>query len=161
CVVFTVAQNLLFSSAVASEQDNESETISLDVVQEPEPAPIVYGIPTDSLEIVEATISRGENLSQILAAYNISPTTISELAKKSRDVFSVRRINAGRNYTLLHKNDSAQTAQYLIYEPSPLEYIIYDLRGDLEVTKVTRDIEIVERSIAGIITNSLFNDLVK
>lgn len=160
CVFFTIAQNLVFKSAVALDQFNEREVTTKKKASKPEPAPIVYGIPTDSLEIVEATIKRGQNLSQILADYNVSPSTVSELSKKAKKVFSVRRINAGRSYTLLHKRDSANTAQYFIYEPSPLEYIVYDLRGDLAVTKVTREIEVVEKSIAGVITNSLFNDLI-
>jgi len=161
CGVFSFTQRVVFNSASASDQQIKTGNSVITKAKKPEPAPIVYGIPTDSLQIVEATIQRGVSLSEILADYNITPAAISELAKKSKDVFSLRRINAGRNYTLLHLRDSAQTAQYFIYEPSPVEYIIYDLRDSLAVTRVEREVEIVERSVAGIITNSLYDDLVR
>ncbi|WP_162427286.1 peptidoglycan DD-metalloendopeptidase family protein [Pontibacter pudoricolor] len=154
-VFFTVVQNLTFEKASAQSKPNPVAKPS----PEPEakaPAPVVYGIPTDSLEIVEATVERGENLSEILDNYNISLTTISELAKKSKPVFNVRRISANRNYTILHLPDSGKTAQYFIYEPSETEYVIYDLRKELNVTLEKRRIDTVERAIAGIIQNSLF-----
>jgi murein DD-endopeptidase MepM/ murein hydrolase activator NlpD len=125
------------------------------------PAPVVFGIQTDSLEIVEGVVQRGESLSDILIAYNISPTTIHYLAQKARDVFNVKRIRAKRNYLLLHATDSAQTAQYFIYEPNDTEYIIYDLRGDLQVTHTRREIKIVERELAGEIKGSLYESMLK
>ena len=125
------------------------------------PAPVVYGIPTDSLEIVTDVVERGESLSAILAAYNISPTTVHNLAKKAKGVFSVRRIQPKRSYILLHAQDSAQTAQYFIYEPNEREYIIYDLRGDLEVTRHKREMVVVEKELAGEIKGSLYESVLE
>ncbi|MCJ8164505.1 peptidoglycan DD-metalloendopeptidase family protein [Pontibacter sp. E15-1] len=124
------------------------------------PAPVVYGIATDSLTIVQAQVKRGESLSEILSGYNISPAQIDELARKSKEVFNLRRIAANRGYTLLHANDAAQTARYFIYEPSKLAYIVYDLRGEMAVTKVERKMEVMERTLAGEIKSSLFESIV-
>ena len=159
-VFFTVVQNLTFENASAQSKPN-APALPAEKPKVKAPAPIVYGIPTDSLEIVESTIKRGENLSEILDNYNISLTTISELAKKSKEVFNVRRISANRNYTVLHLPDSGKTAQYFIYEPSETEYVIYDLRGELAVTLEKRKVDTVERAVAGIIHNSLFNALIE
>ncbi|WP_235942043.1 peptidoglycan DD-metalloendopeptidase family protein [Pontibacter fetidus] len=159
-VFFTVVQNLTFEKASAQSKPN-APAQPVQPTKVKAPAPIVYGIPTDSLEIVEATVKRGENLSEILDEYNISLTTISELAKKSREVFNVRRISANRNYTILHLPDSGKTAQYFIYEPSETEYVIYDLRGDLNVILEKRKVDTVERAVAGIIQNSLFDALIE
>ena len=123
------------------------------------PAPIVYGIPTDSLVIVSDTVERGESLSAILAAYNIAPTTIHNLAKKAKPIFNVKRIQPKRSYMLLHATDSAQTAQYFIYEPNEREYIIYDLRGDLEVTRHKREMVVIERELAGEVKGSLYESV--
>lgn len=125
------------------------------------PAPVVYGIATDSLEIVEGEVERGEVLSQILAQYNIDPTTVHNLAQKAKDVFNVRRIAAGRNYMILHARDSAQTARYFIYEPNQVEYVIYDLRDSLAVTLEKRKVEVLERTIAGEINSSLYVSMVE
>jgi len=124
-----------------------------------EPKPIFYGIPTDSLEIVRDVVERGESISDILAAYNISPTTSYNLAQKAKDVFNVKRIQSNRTYILLHAPDSAQTAQYFIYEPNELEYVIYDLRCDLQVTRFKREMQVVERELAGEIKGSLYESV--
>lgn len=163
-VFFTAEYTLQFSTeslmAQPKEAAPEPEAKEEEAEEEKKPAPIVYGIPTDSLQIVEAEIKRGESLSEILSHYNISPVQIDQLAKKSKDVFNLRRIAAKRSYILLHALDSAQTAQYFIYEPNKLEYIIYDLRGDLCVTKVKREMEVLERTLAGTIESSLFESIV-
>ncbi|PRY14263.1 murein DD-endopeptidase MepM/ murein hydrolase activator NlpD [Pontibacter ummariensis] len=125
------------------------------------PAPVVYGIPTDSLAIVEGSVKRGESLSELLSQYNITAPTVYELAKRSKDVFNVRRIAANRDYTVLHALDSARTAQYFIYEPNQVEYVVYDLRDSLNVTLVQRKVEVLERTIAGEIESSLFESMVE
>lgn len=146
----------------ANAQSSPNLTLKPEVKpEEKAPAPIVYGIPTDSLEIVEATVARGQNLSEILSNYNIPMATITELAKKSKEVFNVRRINANHNYTILHLPDSGKTAQYFIYEPSETEYVIYDLRQELNVTLEKRKVDTVERAIAGIINSSLFTSMLE
>ncbi|MCC9135488.1 peptidoglycan DD-metalloendopeptidase family protein [Pontibacter silvestris] len=169
-IFFTAAQTLNFDlsslllnvqSAEAAEGTEDDIPPVAAVEDIKRPAPIIYGIPTDSLEIVEGVVERGESLSEILAAYNIAPTTIHNLAQKAKDVFSVRRINAKRNYILLHSLDSAQTAQYFIYEPNELEYVIYDLRGDLNVTRTQREMKVIERELAGEIRGSLYESVLK
>jgi len=141
------------SDEVVAQQPPVSEKITK------EPKPIIYGIPTDSLEIVRDVVERGESISDILAAYNISPTTSYNLAQKAKDVYNVKRIQSNRTYILLHAPDSAQTAQYFIYEPNELEYVIYDLRCDLQVTRFKREMQVVERELAGEIKGSLYESV--
>ncbi|MGV3639337.1 MAG: peptidoglycan DD-metalloendopeptidase family protein, partial [Adhaeribacter sp.] len=123
------------------------------------PAPVLYGIATDSLEVVSGEVARGQSLSDILAAYNISATTMHYLEQKAKETYSVRRINAHRNYVLLHARDSAQTARYFIYEPNEVEYVIYDLRGELNVSRVKREITTVEKVLSGEVKGSLYESV--
>lgn len=162
---YTAAQTIPFDLSSVLAGQAEEEVVEEDFVIAPapevqKPAPLVYGIPTDSLEIVEGVVARGESLSQILAAYNVSPATVHHLAKKAKAVFDVRRLRFNHDYTILCLQDSAQTAQYFIYEPSDLEYIVYDLRGELAVTKQKREVALVEQTLTGEIKSSLFQDIV-
>ncbi|MDX5422990.1 MAG: peptidoglycan DD-metalloendopeptidase family protein [Hymenobacteraceae bacterium] len=161
-IFITAAKTLNFIPGSYSEVQAEEapEPVAMAAVEK-RPAPVVYGIPTDTLEIVEGVVERGENLSEILSNYNISPTTVHHLAKKAKEVFNVRRIATNRSYTILHSLDSAQTARYFIYEPNAVEYVIYDLRGDLAVTKEKREVKIIERTLAGEIKRSLFESIVE
>lgn len=160
-ICITAAQTIDFNTNRLTNLKNEVESNSAKpAAVEKQPAPIVYGIPTDTLEIVEGLVERGENLSEILAQYNITPVQVHQLAKKAKKVYNVRRIAANRNYTILHSQDSARTAQYFIYEPNLVEYVIYDLRDSLAVTLVKREVEVIERTLAGEIKSSLFESLV-
>ncbi|MFD2514907.1 peptidoglycan DD-metalloendopeptidase family protein [Pontibacter locisalis] len=160
-ICITAAQTIDFNTNRLTNLKNEVESNSAKpAAVEKQPAPIVYGIPTDTLEIVEGLVERGENLSEILAQYNITPVQVHQLAKKAKKVYNVRRIAANRNYTILHSQDSARTAQYFIYEPNLVEYVIYDLRDSLTVTLVKREVEVIERTLAGEIKSSLFESLV-
>lgn len=158
-VFITAAQTISFKNFNFSSEEKLDEPEPEPEVTVKKPAPVIFGIPTDTLEILEGTVERGENLSQILASFNISPVTIDQLARKSKEVFDVRRINAKRNYIILHAQDSAQTARYFIYEPNEVEYVIYDLNGELDVRLEKREVEIVERAIAGFIERSLFESI--
>ncbi|PVY42947.1 M23 family metallopeptidase [Pontibacter virosus] len=158
-VFITAAQTISFEKFNSSKEEKAPEPEPEPVAKVKNPAPIIFGIPTDTLEILEGTVERGENLSQILASFNISPVTIDQLARKSKKIFDVRRINAKRNYIVLHAQDSAQTARYFIYEPNEVEYVIYDLNGELDVRLEKREVEVVERAIAGFIEHSLFESI--
>ncbi|QCR22943.1 peptidoglycan DD-metalloendopeptidase family protein [Pontibacter sp. SGAir0037] len=158
-IIITGAQTLEFIPSSTVEENNSPQPRPAAAIVK-KPAPVLYGIATDSLEIVEGVVERGETLSEILGAYNISPTVVANLVDKARNIFNVRKISADRNYTILHALDSAQTAQYFIYEPSQEEYVIYDLRGELNVLLEKRKVDTVERVISGEIRNSLYMDLV-
>ena len=163
-IFITAAQtlNLDINKILASQKQAAApEEVAVALPAKPRLAPIIYGIHTDSLEVVEGNVERGESLSEILSAYNISPATVYALAQKSKEVFNVRRIAANRDYTILHAHDSAQTAQYFIYEPNEVEYVIYDLRGDLAVTSEKRTVEVLERVLGGEIKSSLFESVVE
>ena len=153
--------NLNLTKVIDTIQPTEitTEIPPVPVKENIQPAPVVYGIATDSLEIVTGEIERGESLSTILAVYNITPTTVFNLAQKAKEVFNVKHIQSGRNYLLLHARDSAQTAQYFIYEPTELEYVIYDLRDTLAVTRHQREMKIIERELAGEIKGSLYESV--
>lgn len=157
--IFTAAQSLFvnFSEAFFNPQTD----ITKDKSTPPAPlAPVVFGIPTDSLEIVEGTINTGETLATILSAYNIAPTTIQGLSQKAKSVFEVKSIRTKHTYTLLHSKDSTQTARFFIYEPNDVDYIVYDLRDSLRVSFHQREIEILERELYGKIHGSLYQSIV-
>ena len=111
-IVFTAAQSLLFNFSDAFSPASR-ELSQNKIAPPPPPAPVVYGIPTDSLEIVEGVVESGETLSTLLEAYNIPSTTVHDLAQKAKGVHNVRALRRGRGYTLLHTSDAARTARYL------------------------------------------------
>ena len=98
----------------------------------PEPT-LAFGIPIDSFHVIQAKLKRNEFLANILLPHNVDYVTIDNLAKKSKEVFDVRRMAAGKKYTILTSTDSSEKAQYFIYQPNAIDYVVYDLRDSINI----------------------------
>lgn len=122
-------------------------------------SPRKFGLPTDSFTIIENTVHRNEFLATILQPYNVENITIANLAQKSKPVFDVRRIAAGNQYTIFCTKDSVQKAVFFVYQPNAIDYIIYDLRDSITVTKGKREVTTKIETASGIITSSLYEAL--
>ena len=136
------------------EVDSEKNQIDSAALNVEEPT-LLYGYEVDSLVIIEDRIKRNQNLSEILVKYNVSHQKIHELAVNSKPVFDVRKMVSNRKYTMLCYPDSLQTAKAMIYEPSPTEYIVFDLEDSVTVKKVEKEIVTLEKELAGVIERSL------
>jgi murein DD-endopeptidase MepM/ murein hydrolase activator NlpD len=144
-----------YSDSVAKGQEitSEVEIIPADTIP-PEPK-MLYGINIDALGVTENKVKRNENISEILANYNISSREIFELANKSKEVFDVRKIAANKKYTVLYEEDSLKRAHTLVYEHNAIEYIIFNLHDSIFVEKHEREVVIEEKTAAGFIETSL------
>lgn len=123
----------------------------------PEPERL-FGFNIDSFEVYQEDIKRNENLSEILSTFSISPLTIHNLALASKDVFDVRKIAAGRPYTVLSAKDSTYPS-YFVYEKDPIHYVVYELTDSPRVFEGQRTVEMREVTATGTITSSLYETL--
>ncbi|SNS48373.1 Peptidase family M23 [Ekhidna lutea] len=120
---------------------------------------LYYGFPIDSFEVVEGRVKWSQNLSEILSAFNISFQDIHILAERSKDVYDVRKLKAGSNYSIIHDRDSLKTALQFIFEPSPAEFVVYNLKDSIYAELTQKPIKIRERSLAAEINSSLYNSI--
>ncbi len=125
----------------------------------PGPAVTRFGLPVDSFTVFDGTIERNQFLTDILADYGIDNTTALQLAQKARPVFSVRNLNAGKPYTIFCTKDSTQKAQYFIYRPDPVHYVVYDLRDTMNVYTGNRPVTTKTVNLSGTINGSLYETL--
>lgn len=140
------------------QEADSTEILPVEEITPPEPQ-MLFGLNVDTLQIVEATVEPNQFLSQILTQYNVSLGLIDKLAKASREVFDVRKIRANRNYTVLCSNDSLNTARYFIYEPSRLEYVIYELSDSIRISTGQHAVDTVTKTFAGVIDYSIYQTL--
>ena len=115
----------------------------------------LYGIVVDDLDVVQHKIRRNQNISEILAPYNVKPAKIHQLAKASKEVFDVRKLATNKKYTLIYKADSIPEAKALIYEPNPIDYVVFNLEDSVSVELRQREVETVEKTMSGQIEYSL------
>lgn len=118
-----------------------------------------YGIDVSTYKIDDKEVKRNEFLSSILSRYEVSPVTIANIVEKSKPVFNVRTMAAGKPYTVLTEKANKNKLAYFIYEPNPAEFIVYDLRDSILITAHQRDSETRVEEIGGTITRSLYEAL--
>ena len=135
----------------------KGDTLSLVEAKAPQ---ILYGVVVDSMLVIDDVVKPNQNLSEILSKYNISFQVIDQLAKLSKEVFDVRKINAHKKYTLICAQDSLKTAQCFIYQPNPIEYIVFNLQDSLQVYIGEKEVEVTERTVAGEISTSLSDAMI-
>ncbi|WP_424962742.1 peptidoglycan DD-metalloendopeptidase family protein [Ekhidna sp.] len=118
-----------------------------------------YGYPIDSFEITEGLVKWNQNLSEILSAFNISYQDLHLLSQRSREVFDVRKLKAGSRFSIIHEKDSLKTARQFIFEPSPTEYVVYNLVDSIFADVQKKPVKVQERTIAAEINSSLYESL--
>jgi murein DD-endopeptidase MepM/ murein hydrolase activator NlpD len=136
-----------------TEQEASSDSVSFDIkIKEPS---VLYGMVVDDFLVIEDKVKRNERLGDILEAYNVPAKLINQVSQLSRSVFDARKIAANKKYTLICNQDSLKTAKALVYEPNPIDYIIFRFGDSLTVDVCKRDVITVEKSIAGEIRSNL------
>ncbi|OEK07448.1 peptidoglycan DD-metalloendopeptidase family protein [Roseivirga misakiensis] len=151
---FTLVYILTPSSSNFEDSEVFPEETLVEEAAEGEPL-FKYGIPVDLFKTQEGRIKRNQTFADILLPYNISRQDIFNMDKISRDVFSVRNLVTNKKYTVFYTDDSFKKASYFVYEPNDLEYVVYQLTDSLGVFRELREIEIRERTMAGVISQTL------
>ena len=116
---------------------------------------VLYGMVVDNYTVIEDKIKRNEVLGDILEAYNVPANIIHQVSQLSRNVFDVRKIAPNKKYTLICAQDSLKTAKALVYEPNPIDYIVFNFDDTLRVDVCKRDVVILEKNIVGEIESNL------
>ena len=128
-----------------------------DSIEAAEPVKRLYGIPVDSFYIEYGRISKNQNLSHILAGYNLSDGSFDKILKKSEDIFDLRKIRYGNKYTVFLSVDTLYEVRYFVYEHTPVDYIIFDLTDSITVEARKKEVNVVTRAATGTINSSLWN----
>ncbi len=152
-LVYAAPYLLPFGVEPAVSSNNETPVDTLHVtLAEPE---MLYGFEIDSLIVVEEKVRRNQTLSTMLAKYNVDHETIYGLSEASKGIFDVRKMVPNRKITFLLNPDSIQTLRAVVYEPSDVEYVIFNLEDSLHVEKKVKETKWVQRFAAGTINSSL------
>jgi murein DD-endopeptidase MepM/ murein hydrolase activator NlpD len=153
--LFTVAVvtvNRYYVEPLLTEKSTDSLSQTVIEVKEPK---VLYGMVVDNYDVVEDKVKRNESLGKILEGYNVPANIIHQVSTLSRTIFDVRKIAPDKKYTLLREQDSSKTAKVLVYEPNPIEYIVFRFEDTLRIDVCKRDVVIIEKSISGEIKSNL------
>ncbi len=132
------------------------------VTNAPVPLPPVdaYGIPMSGYVLREGVVKNGATFGDLLAEQGVPLTVVHALVERSHGLFDVRKLRAGYPYAFIFPENGNGAPTHFIYEPDPIEYVVFNLRQDsLAVTFGQRPVVTSEHGITCTVTGALYNDL--
>ncbi len=135
---------------------SQPELGSLSVV----PANLRWGFAMDQFHVVENPLNRGDVLGKILQNQGLSAKETMELVNNSEKAgFNISRMMVGKKLTFLTPKTESK-ARFMVYEPSPYEYIVFDLSATHEVKIIKRAVETRTVASSGVLESSFWQALV-
>jgi murein DD-endopeptidase MepM/ murein hydrolase activator NlpD len=116
---------------------------------------IQYGIDAQKLQVIQANFEQGQYLTDVLQDHEVEVSLIDQVARKSEEVFDVRRMRAGKTYTIL-KDRENQRVNYFIYEINDAEFVVFDLRDSVDIYMDMHELSMRTRTISGVIKSSMY-----
>jgi murein DD-endopeptidase MepM/ murein hydrolase activator NlpD len=120
----------------------------------------MYGIPSDSFDLVSGHIKRNGFLSEILLKHGITMQEIDQVIRGSKSVFDVRKVRSGNEYVLFCDKDSIARARYLVYEHDPTTCYIFSFNDSLNITPFRKQIKSEIKYSSGTIETSLWDAMI-
>ena len=102
------------------------------------------------------SFKKGDNLGSILRKFDVNGDVIEKLRTKSKDIFDVTKFKAGNSYSILTDLNTG-FAQYMVYERSKRDHVIFDLRDSLHVYNYEKDVTFKPSYAGAQINSSLWN----
>lgn len=133
------------------------------VVMPPSPPPeTLYGIEKDSFIIESGRVKYAQNLASLLGSYDVDYSIIHNLAVGSKDVYDVRKIKTGNQYTIFSsEKDSVLVPEWFVYEIDPVEFLVMSLKGDTVIYRDKKEVILKRQTATGVIESSLWNAINK
>ena len=117
---------------------------------------IRFGYKIDNYKLIQDTIKAGESFGAILDRHHVEYPRINQIATSVTEIFDVRRVRAGKPYTILASKDSAEKAQVFIYKHDKINATILDFQDSLiTAARFQKPIKVLEKEINGVIHSSL------
>ncbi len=121
-----------------------------------------FGYKLNDFKVVHDTVAHGESFGEILDRHHVWYPEILKISKRVKNVFDVRRLRAGKPYTILAAKDSTEKAQVFIYQHDLVNHTIIDFKDSVIVAeKARKKIKTVLKKASGVITSSLSEALDK
>lgn len=152
-LVAIIVYKIIDNSIAENEQQPTTDTLAVNYND--------FNLAVDSLTEYQDIVKRNETLTDILLPHNLTIQDIINIAAEMKDLFSARKINAGKQYTVYSAVDSVEHVKYFVYQPDRVNYVVVDLSDSINVYAGKREIELRDREVAGVVENSLWETFMK
>ena len=122
------------------------------------PANVKWGFALDKFHIFEDELRRGDILGKILIEQGLNSQDIQQLVESTKGVFDIGSMRVGRKYTFLSA-EKGGLPDYMVYEPSPYQYVVFHLKGTPHVEIVQRQVDTKIMASSGVLESSFWQAL--
>lgn len=146
---------LFFFSCKEENQEDKLINTNIEVKRKPI---LKYGFNFDNYKVINDTIKTGESFGIILDRHHIFYPQINKITTTVKDTFDVRKVRAGKPYTILASKDTTEKAQVFIYKHNRIESTVINFQDSIiSAYKYRIPVKIVEKEIAGSVIDNFSN----
>jgi murein DD-endopeptidase MepM/ murein hydrolase activator NlpD len=159
--LIVIASLLVLTVSCANPKTTESAPVADTTYHEPVKSPVLlYGIPSDSFDIVTGNIKKNGFLSEILLKHGVNMQVIDEITRNSKSVFDVRSLRSGNKYFLFCERDTLASVRFLVYEHDPTTSYVFSFKDSLNITAFHKEIKSEIKYASGTIESSLWDAMI-
>jgi len=125
-----------------------------------QPREFKFGYDLSEHHIQSSVLGYNQFLGDILTEHGVDFSEIATLEERAKDIYSVRKVRAGKKYHLIKKDSCVAGCKAFIYEPDPLRYVVYNFEDSITVDIVDKKFDICLESASGTIESSLWNAMI-
>lgn len=122
------------------------------------PEHLRWGFAMDKFSLAEPELRAGDVLGEILIKQGLAYPQVAKLVDNCKGKFNINSMRMGRQLHFLSSIGS-QTPRYMVYEPSPYEYVTFQLTEPFAVNVVKRAFETKVIAASGVLETSFWEAL--
>ncbi len=157
--LFAMVSAILVATSSCTKQNNINQEVApSDTIAIEEPTKI-YGLAVDSFTIESYKVGRNDNLTIILMRSGLSRQNAYDATMAIGEVFDVRNLRQGNNYTLFFStpNDSTRKLSHFVYDVNQTTYLRCDIKRPMRAIIEHREVKSIEKISEATINSSLWN----
>lgn len=117
-----------------------------------------WGFALGEFQLTEAPLRSGDVLGEILMAHGLTYPQVNAIVEQCKGKFNINSMRVGRKLNFLSKQQS-QSPEYMTYEPSPYEYVVFQLKEPYQVEVVKRHVVTDTIASSGVLETSFWQAL--
>jgi murein DD-endopeptidase MepM/ murein hydrolase activator NlpD len=122
------------------------------------PQNLRWGFALDEFQLTETTLQSGDVLGELLMEKGLTYPQVNSVVEASKGKFNISSMRIGRDLHFLAKQEGTQP-DFMVYEPSPYEYVVFNLKAPYHVETVKRDVKTEIVASSGVLETSFWQAL--
>jgi murein DD-endopeptidase MepM/ murein hydrolase activator NlpD len=115
-----------------------------------------WGFALDEFQLAETELRAGDVLGELLMKQGLTYPQVNKIVENCKGKFNINSMRVGRKLNFLSQH---QAPKYLVYEPSPYEYAVFELQAPFSVNIIKRDVKTEIIAASGVLETSFWQAL--